>query len=156
MLLLMSAAYSYSQDETKRTIGLTALVQGQEFGIQIPIWLGSDITIAPSFEVKFVQNQGTDIIVGIVPKFYLNMKNKLTPYIGLKIGAAIDTPSGTGTTDIIAGVAFGGEYFFDSHFSIGVEAQANYTKSGINSFRFGNPDGSNFNTASVVTANIYF
>jgi len=58
--------------------------------------------------------------------------------------------------DKFAGNGVGAEYFFDKHFSIGVEAQGNVTVSDMNSFRFGNPDGTNFNTATMVTANVYF
>jgi hypothetical protein len=46
--------------------------------------------------------------------------------------------------------------FFDPHFSIGVEAQMNVRSSDNDSSRFGNPGGTNFNTGSAVTANIYF
>jgi hypothetical protein len=40
--------------------------------------------------------------------------------------------------------------------SFGVEAQGNFTKSDKNSLRYGNPDGLNFNTATMISATIYF
>jgi hypothetical protein len=159
-ILLLSTTYSFSQDQIKRTIGLTALVQGQQFGIQMPLWFASSVSLAPFIEFKYVENQGVDYIVGIVPKFYYNMNKKLVPYLGAKFGFAFYEPDSqlnkSGTTDRIMGIAFGGEYFFDPRFSIGVEGQINYTKSDKYSSRFGNPGGSNINTGSVITANIYF
>ena len=61
-----------------------------------------------------------------------------------------------GQTDIIGGVALGGEYFLSDHFSFGVEAQANVTRSDNQSFRFGNPGGLTLNTATAVLATVYF
>jgi len=62
----------------------------------------------------------------------------------------------TTNVDIVGGLAFGAEYFIADHFSLGVEAQGNCTKSDKNSYRYGNPDGFNFNTATAVSATIYF
>ncbi len=50
----------------------------------------------------------------------------------------------------------GGEYFFSSSFSVGIEAQLNLTFSDKNSVRFANPGGTNLNTGSVIYASIYF
>jgi hypothetical protein len=63
---------------------------------------------------------------------------------------------GDSVTDIIAGLGFGGDFFLDEQFSLGVELQGNFTFSDEGSMRFGNPGGINFNTASQITASIYF
>jgi len=86
----------------------------------------------------------------------------LAPYVGLKLGTILNFPSSENSVDsktkvdLLGGLAFGAEYFFTENFSLGVEAQGNFTKSDENSFRFGNPDGLNFNTATMISATIYF
>ena len=94
-------------------------------------------------------------------KYYFKTTG-LAPFINVKFGTIFYFPSDDNTVDdesqmdILAGIGFGAEYFFNDHFSIGVEAQGNVTFSDEDSYRFGNPDGTNFNTATAVTANVYF
>lgn len=159
LLLNLSVISSFAQNS--RNIGLTASIQDNQFGILIPIRFSNMITIAPAFSVQYAEKIGTDFSIGLVPKFYLK-NEKLSPYFGLKFGAAINKPSSDNEIDndtkidIIGGIAFGAEYFFDDNFSIGVEAQGNLTQSDKKSIRFGNPDGTNFNTATMITATVYF
>ena len=61
-----------------------------------------------------------------------------------------------GTTDFLAGITLGGEYFIHPQFSFGIEAQLNATFSDNSSYRFNNPGGTNLNTATAILANIYF
>jgi hypothetical protein len=63
---------------------------------------------------------------------------------------------GEAQTDIIFGPCFGGEYYFSQHFSAGIELQLNIAKSGVNSMRFNNPNGTNIGTATAFYATIYF
>jgi len=56
----------------------------------------------------------------------------------------------------LAGLNFGGEYYISEHFSVGIEAQGNLTKSDKNSGRFGNPGGVNINLATMIFATMYF
>ncbi|MCK4462246.1 MAG: hypothetical protein KAW46_10605 [candidate division Zixibacteria bacterium] len=42
------------------------------------------------------------------------------------------------------------------HFSVGVEAQVNAVFSDEHSYLFGNPNGTNINTAAAVMATFYF
>ena len=58
--------------------------------------------------------------------------------------------------DFIAGFTGGAEYFLDDNLSIGIEFQLNSSFSDEYSFRFGNPDKMNMNTASAVTLSIYW
>jgi len=82
----------------------------------------------------------------------------MMPYLGLKFGALFYFPDGDkkSTLDFMTGVAFGGEYFFNEHFSLGIEAQGNFTISDKSSERFGNPGKTNFNLGTQVSASIYF
>jgi hypothetical protein len=159
LLFICLASPAYTQKEIK--IGLTGSIQGDQLGILVPIWLGEKFVLAPAFQINYAETIGTDIGIGVVPRFYIK-KETLAPYIGFKFGAMINKPSSDNSidnetkTDIIGGVAFGGEYFIGDNFSLGVEAQGNVTKSGENSNRYGNPDGFNFNTATMISATIYF
>ncbi len=47
-------------------------------------------------------------------------------------------------------------YFLAESFSLGVEAQLNVSLSGDGSTRFGNPGGTNINSAMGVFAAVYF
>ena len=158
-VILLSSNALFSQ--TKRKIGLSGSIQSSQMGISLPIWLGEKFVLAPAIDFEFAEKIGTDLSIGLAPRFYLK-NEKLAPYFGLKIGTALNFPSSTNTTDtvtkfdIIGGLAFGAEYFIDDNFSLGVEAQGNFTKSDENSNRFGNPGGLNFNTATMLSATIYF
>jgi hypothetical protein len=159
-LLLSLSISSKAQDTSRRIIGISATIQTAQYGIMIPVWLGKYVSIAPAFDFNWGKTIGTDYAIGLVPKFYF-MTNKLVPYISVRAGFASFIPDKENvtekrTTDWLAGIAFGAEYFFDKTFSIGVELQGNYTKSDKNSMRFGNPGGDNFNFATMVSANVYF
>ncbi|NTW33628.1 MAG: hypothetical protein HGB12_13585 [Bacteroidetes bacterium] len=159
--LFTSSLFSQNDDNSKRTVGLSATIQSEQFGINIPIWIYKNVTIGPAIQLLYSENVGTDLGLGLVSKFYIN-NGKVSPYVGIKLGFISNIPNETtivqqmATTDIIGGFAFGGEYFFDKQFSISIEIQGNFTKSDPESQRFGNPDGLNFNTASMISANIYF
>jgi hypothetical protein len=159
--IFSSAAFSQNEDNLKRMVGLSASVQSTQLGISIPFWIGKKITIGPSFELLYAEKVGADIGLGLVSKYYIR-SGKVSPYTGIKLGFINNTPVKTNivlqesTTDFVGGLAFGGEYFFDRQFSISVEIQGNFTKSDPESDRFGNPGGLNFNTASMIAANIYF
>jgi hypothetical protein len=141
----------------ERTWGLSALIQGGQLDIILPIWAGNKAVIAPAFNVVYVEDAGVDLGIGIAPRFYLRM-DKVAPYISGRVGAFFNLPSGNAeeTTDWLLGLAFGGEYFLNTKFSIGVEAQANFAISDDLSSRFGNPGGLSLNTATAVFASIYF
>jgi hypothetical protein len=126
----------------------------------VPFWITRKISFSPALDIRWGEKLATDFALGIVPRFYFSTE-KLSPYIGLKAAVDFYLPADnnsteTKTTDYMAGLAFGGEYFFDPRFSVGVEMQANFTKSDKNSMRFGNPGNWNFNLGTMVTANIYF
>lgn len=161
MLLVLTLIVKHSFSQEVRFIGLSGSVQGSQFGILIPLWLEDRFVLAPAFEFKFGENIGTEFSLGLNPRWYLNDET-ITPYFGLKIGTIINIPSSkneidTDTkVDFVGGIAFGVEYFITERLSFGVEAQGNLTKSDKNSNRFGNPDGINFNTATMISATVYF
>lgn len=159
LLIYLLISISFSQEA--RFIGLSGSVQSNQFGILLPMWLEERFVLAPAFDFKFAENIGTEFSIGIIPRWYFN-DEMFAPYFGLKIGTIINIPSSkneidTDTkADIIGGVAFGVEYFLTEKFSFGVEAQGNITKSDKYSSRFGNPDGININTATMISATVYF
>lgn len=160
-LVLFGQGIFAQDDDNKKSFGLSASIQDNQLGIMVPFWISKNVSIAPAFGISTAEKVGIDLSIGIIPKFYFKT-TKLAPYVSVKFGAIINWPSEENDTDIeqkidkLAGIGIGAEYFFDKHFSIGVEAQGNVTVSDMNSFRFGNPDGTDFNTATMVTANVYF
>jgi hypothetical protein len=147
---------NYSQDIPSPKVGLSASLQDNQFDILVPIWLGSNLSIAPSIGLIWTQDAGSDLRIALVPRFYFS-KSKVSPFLGGRIGLLRATPSvGTGTTDWLLGLAMGGEYFLDNHFSFGIESQINLTISDQNSSRFGNPGKKNLNTATAIFATVYF
>ena len=160
VLFLLAVKQGNAQDTCRRIIGISATIQTVQYGIMIPFWIGKKVSLAPAFDFQRGDKIGTDYAIGIIPKFYFSSK-KLSPYFSLRGGFASfvptkDNKSEVRTTDWIAGLAFGAEYFFDPRFSLGVELQGNFTKSDKNSMRFGNPGNWDFNLATMVSANVYF
>jgi len=159
VLFFLTTNSLFSQNEKK--IGLSGSVQESQFGISLPLWLGEKFVLAPAFDLKYAEKVGIDFSVGLASRFYFKTE-KLAPYFGIKFGAAINIPSSDNKidnntkVDFLGGLAFGVEYFIAEKFSLGVEAQGNFTKSDKDSNRFGNPDGLNFNTATMISATIYF
>jgi len=104
----------------------------------------------------WMQDGETDIRLGIVPRFFFS-RDKVAPYIGGRIGLMWrNSNTGWSEPDWLIGGAFGGEYFVDQHFSLGIESQVNLTISNTNSSRFGNPGKKNINTATAFFATVYF
>lgn len=149
----------FSQD--KKKIGLSGSIQSNQLGISIPVWLGEKFVLAPAFDFVYAEKVGADFSVGLAFRNYLKTET-LAPYFGLRLGTAITIPSSDSAIstktmyDFIGGVAFGAEYFVGDNFSVGVEAQGNFTKSDKNSDRLGNPGGLNINTATMISATVYF
>ncbi len=147
--------------ETTRKIGLSAIFQGNQYGIAAPIWVGKKYVVEPNLSIRSAQSIGSVFGLGVVQRFYFNEKT-LAPYAGVTVGSLISIPSinaipkSEKQVDILAGVSIGAEYFLGPQFSFRVEAQANFTKSGENSNQFGNPGNVNFNTGTLLSASIYF
>jgi len=159
--LLLFGLTTLAQAQKPRTVGLMGSVQDVEFGIQVPIWFAKNISVAPGIGFTTAQDIGSELTAIVTPRYYFRTE-EVAPYVGLRGGAIFDmpntdnNPSATDGTDWIAGIAAGAEYFFVPKFSIGVEAQGNFSFSDENSDRFGNPGGTNFNLATIITASVYF
>ena len=163
-LLVSPAAAGDVQGESK--IGLCASLQDSQLDILLPIWLNSRLVITPAIGGAWVSDAVTDLHVGLSGRYNLR-QGEAVPYLGVRFGALIlmpesrvgefggpeDNPS---IVDIILGPMVGGEYFLKEHFSVGIEAQVNIAISNEKSRRFGNPDGTNINTATAVFATFYF
>ncbi len=159
LVLILTTTLANAQ-ESKR-IGISGSIQDNQFGILVPIWYSDNFVLAPAFELKLAENIGTDVAIAVVPRYYFK-KDIVSPYIGLKIGAFISKATKTNQVDpdtkldLLIGIAYGGEYFISDNFSLGVELQGNLTKSDKSSNRFGNPGNLNFNTATMISATLYF
>ncbi len=142
----------------KRTVGISASLQSNVYGMNIPIWISQKFVIAPALGINYAGKVGTDYTIGVTPKIYFNT-NKLAPFVTFRLAAIFNKPQSTfdkKKRDLLAGVGFGGEYFFNDNFSVAAEFQGNLTSSDKYSNRFGNPGNVNFNLATGVTVNIYF
>ena len=138
------------------TFGVSAAVQSNQYELLLPYWLDAQSTIIPVVRIIHVEDGGDDVGLGLILRYHLRAE-KAAPFIGLRAKALIDWPRrGDAVTDVLVGGLAGGEYFFDRHFSIAVEAQLNVTISSEDSFRFGNPGGVDLNTATGLFAAFYF
>ncbi len=154
MLILFSSSLN-AQSRTG-LIGASASLQDLQLDLNIPIWVGEQTVIAPSLGLVSISDRATDWGIGTAVRAYYNDK-KVSPYAGARFGYFIFSPkNGDTITDFLFGLILGGEYFLDPRFSIGGELQLNITKSGEFSNRFGNPDGTNINTATAAYLTIYF
>src|SRR3989338_2680575 len=114
LYLLSIASIVFSQnDSNKRTFGLSATLQGIQYGMNLPIWLGERATLGPSFQLIYAEEFGTDIGLGLVSKIYIKHE-KISPYAGFKIGFISNMPNKTiynqqkTITDLYGGIAVGG------------------------------------------------
>jgi len=154
-ILLFSTILVHAQEE--RTWGVTGSIQSSQFEFLLPIWVSETATLSPSVSFIAAQDGGSDLSLGLNPKFYLSETVEAVPFVSVRGGAVFGIPnSGDTIIDFIFGAGFGGEYFFKPKFSVGIELQGNFTISDEGSLRFGNPGNVNFNTATSLTTSIYF
>lgn len=154
---LINTNSNFAQELSHGSWGISATVNNSQADLLFPVWLGKYNTIAPAIGIFGISDVNTDLSVGIVYHHYIKYNSNFSPIIGGRVGGIFGIPkNGDGTTDWIIGLLGGGEYFFSSNFSVGLEAQFNLAFSDKYSTRFGNPDGTNFNTGSVIFATVYF
>lgn len=156
LVLLLSTKGSADESVWRTKIGVSAAIQNSQMDIVLPIWLNADAVLAPSFGMTSIGDKATD--TRIIGMLRVNLKKgTAVPYVGFRGGVLTVSPKGgESVSDVIFGPAFGGEYFFNEHFSAGVEAQLNIVKSGKESSRFGNPGRTNMNTATAALVTFYF
>jgi hypothetical protein len=140
----------------KGQFGISGSIQTIQSDISMPIWITDDLVVAPAFGLLYMSDVATDMSFGGAFRIY-TAKNKFSPYLGCRIGFLILMPKVVdNVSDYIAGLFWGGEYFFNSKFSVGGELQLNASFSGRTSDRFNNPGGHNINTGTAVYATFYF
>lgn len=154
-MIILPSTYA-QQKEDHGAIGLSCAIQHDQLDIMIPVALVRSLSLVPSFGVASLTDVGTDLHVGVAVRHYLSDATA-APFIGARATYLMFSPkSGVTTKDWLFGGLAGGEYFFDPHFSVGIEAQLNYAVSDKQSSRFGNPGKGNLNTATALFATIYF
>ena len=156
-IVFLAAVPSLAQERPEAgTFGLTASVQTAQLDLMFPIWIAPKMTVSPSLSVQRISDAVTDISLGLAVRFYSGT-GRAAPFIGAR-GAflILSSPGGHSATDILLGGFAGGEYFFDPHFSVSVEAQVNVIMNDENSFRYGSPDKTIINTGTGIFASFYF
>ncbi len=151
LVIFASLNSGYAQEEMTRKFGLTGSVQGAQTTILVPLWLGDRLTVAPGFNLIWVDGGTTNIGLQVTPRIYLDM-NRIAPYITGTVGVRLNMPNaGSDTTDLMLALGLGGEYFINPKFSFGVEALLNGSITDISG-----ADILSITTGTAVHANIYF
>ncbi|MBL7994471.1 hypothetical protein JNM05_03790 [bacterium] len=157
LFCLLFSNIVFSQDQViQRKIGLATSLQKEQLDISIPVRTSEYFVIAPSIKVIYVEDAGTEFGFGAAVKYYFR-NTKIAPYMTTRASLfGLESKLDDSWLDFGFGIGAGADYFFDPNFSIGIEAQVNGTVSDKQSYRFGNPGGTNVNTATAITASIYF
>jgi len=166
-LLLVAAALSASpaticaqSSPPTGTVGLSASIQSGQTSLIVPIWVSSTMVVAPSFGVLIRdasdnEDDRAELGVGISLRNDLR-PGKTRPYMAARFGYHYLEPAGRDAqTEYIFGPALGGEYYLDSHFSFGVEAQLNVMVSDREPHNAFDQDRFTVNTATAVMATLY-
>ena len=154
---LQTETASAQKKETKRSFGLSAyLNSSSQPYIVIPIWVGPKLVFAPILSGKLVQDGDTEIGIGGLIRLYRNTA-RVRPYWGAKAKIFLTSPQiGNSFTDFLAGFFYGGEFFLNSKFSLGVEAQVYGAFPSDSSSRYGPLGKIVIFTQTGVMATIYF
>lgn len=148
-LFFVTATVTAQSRPAEGTLGLSASIQSSQTNLQLPIWLTDSITLAPIFGLNHQEDTFTSINIGVAPRFYQNLGSDFASYIGARgIFQRTSPEVGDDETNLLLGATGGGEYFWDEHFSMGVEGQLNL---------FLNDGGSNnLSTGAAIVGTYYF
>ena len=114
IIFLFSTTLVNAQED--RTWGVTASIQSSQFEFLLPIWVSETATFSPSISYIAAQDGGSDLSLGVSPKFYLSEPVEAVPFISVRGGAIIGFPnSGDAIVDFLVGVGGGAEYFFNQN-----------------------------------------
>ncbi len=103
--------------------GLRASIQGEALAIMLPYRLDENTTLSPVVGLEWVEDDYTQILLGINMQRYLNTDSRFQDYIGAKAGLINYSPDqGDADTMFILGAFFGGEVFLNKRFSLAVQA----------------------------------
>jgi len=156
ILLVIVISTLLTAQPQKGKVGVTAEIQTQQMDFLLPIFVNDWVSLAPAVGVVNISDKYTDLSLGLLMRYHL-FTETVTPFIGARFGTLLYIPEeGDMISDLILGPSFGGEYYFNENFSVGIELQLNVVLSGEKSMRFSNPDGTNINTATAIFATIYF
>lgn len=127
LFFFLFTATAFSQNRPDEgTIGLSASFQGNQTNLMLPIWTSEDMVIAPVFGIVHEAENFTTVNLGVKPRFYRDMGSNFASYFGFQGLLQYTSPDfGDDTTNFLIGANGGGEYFLNSHFSVGVEGQLN-------------------------------
>lgn len=154
-VIILVFVTTYAKDDSK-SIALGASFQSAQTDIMCQFWLTDNATLGPFLRYLYAEDISSELGIGLFGKIYF-YKQKVAPYFGWQLGLIEGMPdTGDNTSDIVLGLGIGGDYFFDSNFSVGIQASLNIVKSDEKSNRFGNPGGLNVNTSTSLNAFIYF
>jgi hypothetical protein len=155
LLFILLSSYCFSQTH-KGNIGLSVSLQNEQIDFLVPIFVSDNLSLSPAFGVRGISDKYIDLTIGSIIRYYFS-EQIVSPFIGGRFGALLLLPKDDDSViDYVFGPLFGGEYYFNEHISLGIEVQFNIVTSSEKSMRFGNPGGTNFNTATAIFATIYF
>ena len=132
-----------------KKFGLSASLVSSSNYIQIPIWIGKKMVLAP--KVSFDKKTGlTQIGAGADLRVYSKV-GRICPFFGVGAKIRIDSPEVGDSENSISGMGFfGGEYYFHPLFGIGIQSGVGVT------IPPGDDVDPTINTATSVFASIYF
>ncbi|MDZ7266342.1 MAG: hypothetical protein ONB48_04305 [candidate division KSB1 bacterium] len=108
--------------EIKRTWGVSTYLQTAPVTIVIPIWLTPQFVLAPLLNVNYQEKAATTLGAGFALRIYPSMQ-RVAPYWGVNgraININLSGPGGS-ATGYAGSIYFGGEFFINPKFSLGVE-----------------------------------
>lgn len=112
---------------TTGTVGLEASIQGSQNAISVPIWVTDNITISPMLGFTTRESGPSELRVGLKPRYYTSIGNGAATFVGFQAAVDYVNPEfGDSDSDVLIGLLGGGDYFFNHHFSVGVEGQLNF------------------------------
>ncbi|WP_390300655.1 outer membrane beta-barrel protein [Gracilimonas halophila] len=129
-------------------VGIRANITGQT-SIEVPYMLNESLSIAPFIGLNATQDQTTNFVLGVRPRYYINSENSFATYATGTLGISNTSINNANTsiTDFNIGVGYGAEYFFSENFSVSGDANLNS--------RVGD-SANNLSTALRISASFYF
>lgn len=129
-------------------IGIRANITGQS-SIEVPYMLNESLSIAPFIGLNTIQDQTTNFVLGVRPRYYINSESSFATYATGTLGISNTSinNANTSVTDFNIGVGYGAEYFFSENFSVSGDANLNS--------RVGD-SANNLSTALRISASFYF
>jgi len=92
-------------------------------------WVSDNVTLEPELGITQVSlgdsddGDATRFIPGLGLAFHLRPGQEFRPYFGFRFNFDMLSANDETYTDVAMGLVFGGEYFFDRHFSVSGEYQ---------------------------------